>query len=598
MKLSKIYSNKPSHFDSVSFYDDLNVIYGEIRLPENKNRDTHNLGKSTFGRVIDFLLLSQRSSDFFLFKYPDLFSSFVFFLEIKIKESHYLTIRRDVTNHSKICFKRHLESNQNFNSLPIEQWDHSSVPFERAKELLDSLIDLNSIKPWNYRDALGYLIRSQDDYSDVFRLKKFQSKDAYWKPYLAHILGFDASLIRELYDKEKSLEEKKAKEETVKSELGGSIEDISKVEGLLLLKQKDAEKKQTLLDDFDFRKEDKEKTKNLVNDIDEEIAKLNQARYSLNQNRKKILNSIEEDKVLFKTEDAKKLFDEVGVLFSGQIKKDFEQLEDFNKAITEERFGYLTEELSELEIELKDVNSRLNILGKTRANTLSFLSDTEVFTKYKSLSKELISIRADIEMRERQKSFLHKLQKLRTEIRELTEDCAHLQSKIENDVEYQNSNQSSIFSQIRVYFSEIVDAVIDRKALLSVSPNKLGHLEFKAEILDQSGNTTSADTGHTYRKLLCIAFDLAVLRTYQTEKFPHFVFHDGVFESLDNRKKENLLSVLREYTTIGIQAIITLIDSDLPIRNLVDTPVFDEHEIVLRLHDDGEKGRLFKLRSW
>jgi uncharacterized protein YydD (DUF2326 family) len=220
MKLSKIYSNKPSHFDSVSFYDDLNVIYGEIRLPENKNRDTHNLGKSTFGRVIDFLLLSQRSSDFFLFKYPDLFSSFVFFLEIKIKESHYLTIRRDVTNHSKICFKRHLESNQNFNSLPIEQWDHSSVPFERAKELLDSLIDLNSIKPWNYRDALGYLIRSQDDYSDVFRLKKFQSKDAYWKPYLAHILGFDASLIRELYDKEKSLEEKKAKEETVKSELG------------------------------------------------------------------------------------------------------------------------------------------------------------------------------------------------------------------------------------------------------------------------------------------------------------------------------------------------------------------------------------------
>jgi hypothetical protein len=36
-------------------------------------------------------------------------------------------------------------------------------------------------------------------------------------------------------------------------------------------------------------------------------------------------------------------------------------------------------------------------------------------------------------------------------------------------------------------------------ALLSVSPNQEGHLEFKAEILDESGNTTSADLGHTYR---------------------------------------------------------------------------------------------------
>lgn len=94
-----------------------------------------------------------------------------------------------------------------------------------------------------------------------------------------------------------------------------------------------------------------------------------------------------------------------------------------------------------------------------------------------------------------------------------------------------------IFSSIRVFFSELVESVIDRKALLRVSPNKEGHLEFNADILDEAGNATSADLGHSYRKLLCIAFDMALLRAHLDQKFPRFVYHDGVFESLDDQKK-------------------------------------------------------------
>lgn len=598
MKLSKIYTNKPNIFTSILFNSGLNVIFGEIRLPENKNKDTHNLGKSTLGRVIDFVLLSKRNPGFFLFKHADIFSEFVFFLEIELASSSFLTIKRSVAEASKICFKKHKERNQDFSSLLDKQWDHEGVTFDRAKNILDGLLDLSIIKPWDYRNSIGYLIRSQDDYSDVFQLRKFRSKDSYWKPYLSHILGFDAELIKKHYEKEKGLEDKQATEKTVKKELGGSIEDISKVEGILLLKKIDAEKKQMLLDAFDFREQDKEKTELLVNEIDEEISRLNQQRYSLNKNKNKIIKSLEEDKVLFNPEDVARVFSEAGVLFSGQIKKDFEQLVAFNKAITEERFEYLNEEKLEIEATLEQIEAKLNILGLRRSQSLSFLSDTEIFLKYKSVSRELVSLRADIETLERQKSYLQKLQELRTEIRSLSEECSHLQSKIEDNVESQNSNPLSIFSKIRLYFSEIVDAVIDRKALLSVSPNREGHLQFRAEILDESGNTTSADLGHTYKKLLCIAFDLAVLRAYGSEKFPHFAFHDGVFESLDNRKKENLLAVLREYVGLGTQSIITLIDSDLPARADNESPVFSIEERVLQLHDEGEKGRLFKLRAW
>lgn len=132
----------------------------------------------------------------------------------------------------------------------------------------------------------------------------------------------------------------------------------------------------------------------------------------------------------------------------------------------------------------------------------------------------------------------------------------------------------------------------------SADPNREGHLEFKAEILDQSGNTTSADSGHTYRKLLCIAFDLALLRAHLGQKFPRFAYHDGVFESLDDRKKGNLLVVLRRYADLGLQLTITLIDSDLPKRGNAEVPLFDAPEIVLTLHDESKNGRLFKMDSF
>lgn len=598
MKLSRLYSNKADLFEAVDFVPGLNVVMAEIRLPENRKKDTHNLGKTTLGRMLDFAFLAGRDAKFFLFKHLDLFKEFVFFLELELTDASYVTVRRGVEDASKISFKKHEARHQDFTTLPAAEWDHLDMPFERARDMLDSLLDWRALKPWSYRKGLGYLLRTQDDFRDVFHLRKFAAPHSDWKPFLAHILGFKAQLIALHYEKDDRLKKKEATAQTIKNELGGSIEDISKIEGMLLLKQQEAEKKQKLLDAFDFRIQDKDSTKQLVDEIDERIAALNAERYSLNQNRKKILASLEENQILFNPDEAQRLFEEAGVLFQGQIKKDYQQLIAFNRAITDERRRYLQEERTEVEIELKRVNAELNALGKRRSDTLSFLSGTDVFTKYKQVSDEMVKLRADITSLERQRGFLHRLQELRADIRALTEERGHLQTQIEADVEQQNSDKTSLFSSIRLFFSEIVEDVIDRKALLSVSPNQLGHLEFKAEILDESGNATSADLGHTYRKLLCIAFDMAVLRAYLDDKFPRFVYHDGVFESLDDRKKENLLAVIRRYADLGVQTVITLIDSDLPARDDKAGAVFDDPEIVLILHDENERGRLFKVRAW
>lgn len=598
MKLSRLYSNRPDVFTPIEFASGLNVVLAEIRLPENRKKDTHNLGKTTLGRMLDFGFLVRRDANFFLFKHGDLFGDFVFFLEIELADGSYVSVRRSVAKASRVAFKKHTGRAQDFSTLPVQDWDHADMPFRRAKELLDSLLDWRALKPWAYRKGLGYLLRSQDDFRDVFHLRRFANSHADWKPFLAHTLGFDDELITRHYAKEKELTNKQEKEQTINMELGGSVEDASKIDGILLLKQEEVEKKQQLLDEFDFRTEDKVQTEQLVDQVDEKIAALNARRYSLTQNFKKITNSLEEDQILFDPEKAETLFKEAGVLFEGQLKKDFDQLIAFDKAITEERYNYLQEERVEIQTELRKINKDLNKLGERRSEILAFLSGSDAFEKYKHVSAELITLRADIASLERRREFLHRLQQLRTDIRSLAEEKGQIQAQIETNVEAQNADKSSMFSKIRLFFNEIVEDVIDRKALLSVSPNQQGHLEFRAEIMDEAGNATSADMGHTYRKLLCIAFDMAVLRAHIDEKFPKFVYHDGVFESLDDRKKENLMEVIRRYTNLGIQSVITLIDSDIPTRENGAQPFFGEPEVVLLLHDENDDGRLFKTKPW
>src|ERR1039457_1659406 len=132
MRLSKLYCNKPDVFGPIDFVPGLNVVMAEIRLPENRKKDTHNLGKTTLGGVLDFGFLAGRDPKFFMFKHLDVFKDFIFFLEIELADASFLTVRRGVEEASKISFKKHEASHQDFSSLPDTSWDHLDLPFERA----------------------------------------------------------------------------------------------------------------------------------------------------------------------------------------------------------------------------------------------------------------------------------------------------------------------------------------------------------------------------------------------------------------------------------------------------------------------------------
>lgn len=180
MKLSQLYSNEPKQFPPIRFNGidnrDLSVIFAKVKKPKDEQKDSHNLGKTLLVELIDFLLLKNvsDSSSHFLAKHFILFADWVFFLEIQNAAGTFITVRRSVKEPSKIAFRRHPKRMKPLpnNTYPHSNWDHEDLAIERAVQLLDGHLGLDAIKPFTYRSGVGYFLRTQADYHDLFQLAK------------------------------------------------------------------------------------------------------------------------------------------------------------------------------------------------------------------------------------------------------------------------------------------------------------------------------------------------------------------------------------------------------------------------------------------
>lgn len=591
MILSKLYSNYPRKFKPVIFRDGLNVVLGSVTQPSKRDRDTHNLGKTLFAQVIDFCLMKKKDSKFFLFDHSQ-FEDFVFFLEICGQDGEYITIRRSVAEGSKGSFKHHAEPNQDFSALPEEEWDHWLLAFVAARKLLDGALDLTVLAPWSYRNAVSYSLRSQKDYDEPFKLAKFAGSHSEWKPFLAHILGFDGQVVATGYE----VEDQVAKLVTEEKQLivrANGIEDVDQLRGQIRIVENEVRTIQKEMDEFNFSPADERATRSLVSEIDSRLVELNEERYSLATDQSRI-NAALGVRLYIDIQALEKLFNEAQVYFGDQVKKDYSALEDFNEELAIERDEYLRNDLAEIESRISVLTAEIADLNMQRASALSSLTDPRSISKYKRLTKQLVDLQTDLESLRRVERVLNELSAKKAEIRDANTRLEEIRSKLERSVK----TPPDKYDSIRGFFDEIVHRVIGQHANLFCRVNKENHLEFEVDILGETAKASNAGEGFSYGRLLCIAFDLAIMRAYVDEPFPHFVFHDGFLETLDDRKKLNLIDTSRDYCRLGIQHIVTIIESELPTLPDGEQFAFEEDEVVLTLSDRGQTGRLFKMPAW
>ena len=586
MKLSQLYANKS--FKDIVFNDGLNLVLAKVTKKLDLTKDSHNLGKTTLIAVIDFLLLKQLNDEHIFKKYQDKFSGYIFYLEILLNTGLYLTIKRSIETPTKISFK---STKISLNLLNEEVWDHSNLPFEKTEATLNEYLSFDVLKRWDYRKSVTYFLRSQKDYNDVFQLSKFtKGKDVDWKPFMFDLLGFDGNLLIEKYDADSKISEQKIFINSLKSKFSVDTEEVDKIKGAIDLKKAEQKELQEQIDSFNFYQQERKLNKELVEDVERQIAEFNSIEYNLEFDLDKTRESFSH-KISFSIEQLKHIYEETKIFFPGNLVKDYKELEVFNRKITEERNKYLEEKVIQLSIQLKSVRQNLQQYDEKRNRILSVLQDKDSFRKFKSYQIDLTKVEGEISRLDEKLKSIDKIGILNEATTKINQHLEQLIKEINAQVV---SNDNKIYPDIRRIFHNIFKYIFNVPAIIFIRQNAQGNVEFKVEVTKENEvDITAAGKGNTYQKMLCISFDLAVLVAYHKNSFYRFVYHDGALEGLDNRKKITFIKIVRDYCVkYNLQYIFTAIEDDIPDDILKS---FEPKEICLSLNDSGEKGKLFEF---
>ena len=325
----------------------------------------------------------------------------------------------------------------------------------------------------------------------------------------------------------------------------------------------------------------------MVNDIERKSVKLNNQAYNLRTDIELIDKSLNTTEFL-DFQYIKELFNEVQIYFSDQLEKSYEELVEFNKSLVKDRKVHLTKLLKEKVTKLRSVEEELKIIGIQRSNILSVLKNTDVIDKYKGLRVNLIEKEKSIQELATQKDIILET---RSDIKELNQKKKELE-EINLRIESLIENGNITLREIRYLFKSIFEQITGKKGIIDISTNTTSNVEFNAGIITNSGELTHEDEGFSYRKILCMCFDLAILSFYSNKSFFRFLYHDGPFEALHENRRESYLDFIRGYCKGNdIQYIISVIDSD------VSKEKFSESDIVCELtqNEDGT-GTLFGFK--
>ena len=594
MKLSKLYSNKAFH--NTEFNLGLNVIFADVKAKTSPN-SSHSIGKTKFIRLLDFLLLKKITpKKHFLTSTKDnetgtlKFNGYEFYLEILLNSGSYLTIKRTVADSSKVSMKLS-ESSVNEFDIP-KTWDLENIGIDEAKEKLNEYLDFDFFKrnpDLDYRDTINYSLRVPDDgdYADLFKLSKFTFDEKKWKTFMFSLLGFDSTSVAEKYNIE---EEIKQKNKVIKEqEIGFNIHSNQKdeVEGFIQVLNKSKKDKIHELDSLNFYNQDNKVIVELVDDIETRIGELNKLSYNLQFEIKKINDSLKSD-FSFDLDLVKEVFGEVQIHFPDQLAKSYEELIEFNKQITVERKGLLRETLAKKTEYLREIKLLLFDLNKEKEKFRDVIQDNSILKKLKEYQNELITLEHNIARLESQLDSIKIIESKKSEIDKLNDDLKLSVQKLTAIIENTSSNPRYV--SIRNYFSEFAKSILTYPAIISVSKNSNNNVEYSYKV----GETKKGE-GNTFKKLLCVAFDLAILAEYSEESYFKFVYHDDVFSNQENKIRVRLLDLLKTYCfKYNIQYILSIIKDDLP-RNESDNPImFGNDEIIMELHDRDYEGKLFK----
>lgn len=424
MKIHKITSAIPG-FRPVTFDEHFSVILG---IPKSTGQGkSHNLGKTTLISLIDHILFGARLTD-----------------RIKaIKE-----------NFDSPAFSLIVSVDGEFNHIDVDYSKRKRAFFEKY-----------------IRQSYEYFIRFQDDYKDEFRKISVRGKDSTWKPLLLRLLGFNERPLIEKYE--------------VESTISGynnfidvaSTSNIVRSRNTVNIAQLEARRTAIAesIENLDLSAAEEATSKDLAHNVDTSIAEIKKLLFFNRKELASVNEALSQNTFVdLAPGRLEEIYDQIGIYFGSQIRRDIDDVKNFFEQVTENRVTALSSIKRDLIEKIAVFESDLRVLNEQRTQMLKLVVTPNTVNLYKELSAQLALTEAELQTN-RQDVFQESIQAATAERSRLQTQQLELASAVAREID---ENDTS-FTMIKEEYSKIMDEVMDIDAELVIEKNSTGNIEFK-----------------------------------------------------------------------------------------------------------------------
>lgn len=566
MILHRLTANHDS-FRPIEFKEGLNIVLAEKAESSGKKDTRNGVGKSTLVEILLFCLGGQATKGRGIVQ--DALQSWSFSLEITLRGTR-IVVTRSIENPDSIKVSGSTES------WPIQP-DYSTLfgyhvfTITRWRDLLGwAFFDLNPSVQAEVdhpvpKGLLSCFLRAgQAAYRSAgfHNTSKSDGKEAVNLAYLLRLDWEFIGRIKLLNEHLNNLRTTKSTiEEGIFSGAEGNIERILVEQSKI---QAEISELERALTTYDFAPQYERLLKEL-NDLTQETVTLSNRIASSKRKLTLFKKAIHEEKDT-SPEEIEKIFKETGLVFPSSLRRTLSEVLTFHKTIIVNRKGFLNDEITRLEKEIRTLTQERNEKSKLKGEKTIQFSTQDFYTDLRMHQDRLAELKSQEKRHEEWIKNLNDLdQKMINIEMEIEEEKARAQTDF--------SERKTVLDPILRDFSDFTKFLYDRPGNLSIAPE---NDDYSISLEMARG----ASDGVRLMGIFC--FDLALLKTQcRFGRKMAFLVHDTpIFDAVDDRQRALALELAaKETLSMHGQYICPMNSDKVPWDNFESGFDFNAHVI-------------------
>jgi uncharacterized protein YydD (DUF2326 family) len=570
MRLIELRANKES-FHTITFNKKGVSIIRAIKVSDDKKGTYNSTGKSLLIFLIHFCLGAKEN-----IALKEKLKDWEFYLDIEIDNTLY-TITRN-TNNQKI--------------IKLNDEEYKVTEFT---DFIQSKVFFNipsNFKYLSFRSLINRFIRPQKASYDTYNCYMKEEKEYQEILNNSFLLGLDVEKIdkkrelKELWDKTKESKSNIEKDPVMKDFFAEDT-DKKKIDIEIILLEKKIKGLSANIANFKVA-EDYDHIKKEADEISQNLKQYKNKR-TLITNALNNINRSLEIKSDIKAKDIKKLYEEANVFLSDDIKRRFEDVEDFNKKLLNNRQARLIEERKKFQKQLSDVEAIILNLGQQEDYKLNLLKTTGTLEEYAKLNEQNSQLQIKYDKLTSYKALLNEYQNKIDDIKE------QLAKENKSTNKYLQENNALKNRNIQV-FSSFAEQFYANKPAGIIIENNEGENQNRYTI----EATIDSDSGDGVNNVKIFCFDWTLLKNQNNHNIK-YIFHDSrLISEIDPRQIATMFQIAYfNSNEHDFQYIITANQKELDAVKLEldekDYQEYIEKNIIEELTDDSDAGKLLGI---